>query len=122
MRTASLVSATIVAAFVAASYPAGAVEPSGTWKRPNGETAQVSQKGGRLFCKIVNGKSPGFEMCHGMAKTGEGIWQGASMKHPEMPGFMTFNGTVTVETSALTIKGCAVGQVMCDAETWTRMK
>jgi uncharacterized protein (DUF2147 family) len=120
MRTANLISATIAAALIALSYPANAAGPSGTWTRPNGETAQVSQKGDRLFCKIVSGKLPGFEMCHGMSKTGDGVWQGASMKHPEMPGFMTFNGTVTVEMSSLTIKGCAIGQVMCDAETWKR--
>ena len=35
---------------------------------------------------------------------------------------MTFNGTVTVSPAGLTIKGCAVGQSMCDLETWTRLK
>jgi uncharacterized protein (DUF2147 family) len=44
------------------------------------------------------------------------------MKHPSMPGFMTFNGSVSVSASSLSIKGCAVGQSMCDAETWTRVK
>jgi uncharacterized protein (DUF2147 family) len=121
MRIVDVVSAAIVA-LIAMNYPAGAAEPNGLWTRPNGEAAQVSQKGGRLYCKIVKGNSPGFEMCNGMEKTGDGKWQGASMKHPEMPGFMTFNGTVTAESASLTIKGCAIGQVMCDAETWTRAK
>jgi uncharacterized protein (DUF2147 family) len=99
---------------------AGAAEVTGTWVRPNGEIAQVSQKGGHLFCTIVKGKSPGFEMCHGMAKEGDNTWKGGNMKHPEMPGFMTFNGTVTLSAASLTIKGCAIGQSMCDAETWKR--
>jgi len=110
------------AALIGLSQPAGAAEPTGTWVRPNGEIAQVSQRGGQLFCKIVTGKSPGFEMCNGMKKTGDDTWQGGGMKHPEMPGFMTFNGTVTVQAASLSIKGCAVGQMMCDAETWTRKK
>ena len=109
-------------ALIGLSHPAAAAEPSGTWVRPNDEVAQVSQHGGRLYCKIVTGKSPGFEMCHGMTKSGDDTWQGSAMKHPEMPGFMTFNGTVTVQAASLSIKGCAIGQMMCDAETWTRKK
>ncbi|MCC0006122.1 MAG: hypothetical protein H6872_13670 [Methylobacteriaceae bacterium] len=54
-----------------------------------------------------------------MTKTGAS-WQGANMKHPSMPGIMTFNGTVTFSASGLSIKGCAVGQSMCDAENWTK--
>ena len=109
-------------ALIGLSHPAAAAEPTGTWIRPNAEVAQVSQRGGRLYCKIVTGKSPGFEMCHGMTKSGDDTWQGSAMKHPEMPGFMTFNGTVTVQAASLSIKGCAIGQMMCDAETWKRKK
>lgn len=112
----------VFAALIGLSQPAAAAEPTGTWVRPNGEVAQVSQRSGHIYCKIVTGKSPGFEMCHGMTKTGEDTWQGGAMKHPEMPAFMTFNGTVTVQAASLSIKGCAVGQMMCDAETWTRKK
>ena len=121
MRTVNFVVAAAIGLF-GLSQAAGAVEAGGTWVRPNGEVAQVSQKGGHLFCTIVKGKSPGFEMCNGMAKAGDNSWQGSNMKHPEMPGFMTFNGTVTVHAASLTIKGCAIGQSMCDAETWKRQK
>jgi uncharacterized protein (DUF2147 family) len=121
MRSANFAVA-IAAALIGLSQPATAAEPTGTWVRPNDEVAQVSQRGGLLYCKIVTGKSPGFEMCHGMKKTGDDTWQGGGMKHPEMPGFMTFNGTVTLQAASLSIKGCAVGQMMCDAETWTRKK
>ena len=121
MRSVKFVLAFTVG-LIGLTQAAGAVEAAGTWVRPNGEIAQVSQRGGHLFCKIVTGKSPGFEMCHGMTKSGDDTWQGSAMKHPEMPGFMTFNGTVTVQAASLTIKGCAIGQSMCDAETWTRKK
>ena len=97
-----------------------AIEAAGNYKRPNGDEAKVSVGGGKLYCKIISGKQAGFEMCHGMEKTGADTWQGANMKHPSMPGVMTFNGTVTVSASGLSIKGCAIGQSMCDSENWTR--
>ena len=98
---------------------ARAAEAAGDYKRPNGDDARVSVNGGRLYCKITSGKQAGFEMCHGMEKPAN-TWQGAKMKRPSMPGMMTFNGTVTMSGSGLSIKGCAVGQSMCDAESWTR--
>lgn len=108
-------------ALLGLSLPASAAQPDGKWVRPNGDVAQVSQRGGLLYCTIVKGKTPGFEMCNGMKKTGQDVWQGGDMKHPGMPGFMTFNGTVTVRADTLNIKGCAVGQTMCDSENWKRM-
>jgi uncharacterized protein (DUF2147 family) len=121
MKRVQLVFASAVV-LIGLAQAVGAAEVAGTWVRPNGEIAQVSQKGGHLYCKIVTGKSPGFEMCNGMEKSADSMWQGGHMKHPEMPGFMTFNGTVTLSAASLTIKGCAIGQSMCDAETWTRKK
>ena len=90
------------------------------YKRSNGDTVRVSVNGGKLYCKIVEGSQPGFEMCHGMARTSGDTWAGADMKHPSMPGMMTFNGTVVVAAGGLSIKGCAVGQSMCDSENWSR--
>jgi len=103
-----------------AAPAAHAMEVVGDYQRPNGDAARVSVNDGKLYCKITSGAQAGFEMCHGMEKTGPNVWQGAKMKHPTMPGMMTFNGTVTVTSSGLSIKGCAVGQSMCDAESWTR--
>ena len=105
---------------LAAVTSAGAsAAESGTYKRPNGDLVKVTTSGGKLYCRITGGERAGFEMCHGMTKTGAS-WQGANMKHPSMPGIMTFNGTVTFSASGLSIKGCAVGQSMCDAENWTK--
>lgn len=80
------------------------------------EIITVTNKGGKLFCTR---KKDGFEMCHGMAKEGD-AWKGKKMKHPDMPGFMTFNGTVTFSGNGLKIKGCAVGNSMCDEEKWSK--
>lgn len=95
-------------------------DPSGGYQRPNGDEVKVWVVAGKLYCKIEKGKKPGFEMCHGMAPQGED-WFGKGMKHPGMPGFMTFNGTVSSVEKAITIKGCAMGKSMCKSETWARI-
>ena len=101
---------------------AGDVEngaPVGQWTRKNGDTVDVTLQGNELFCTITEGKRVGFEMCHGMTLREDGSWKGKKMKHPGMPGFMTFNGTVKVDGDSLSIKGCAVK--VCDSETWTKV-
>lgn len=112
--------ALIVAALAASAVPAITAEDvEGKWLRPNGDVVVAAVADGALTCRIETGTRPGFEMCHGMVKQGD-AWTGSGMKHPEMPGFMTFNGTVVVFGDELKIKGCAIGQAFCDSETWTR--
>lgn len=107
-----------LAGFMAGS--ALAQDPSGTYMRPNGDQARVWITNGKLYCRIEAGKKVGFEMCHGMDPKGQ-AWFGKHMKHPSMPGFMTFNGTVTSDEKTLKIKGCALGKSMCDAEVWKKV-
>lgn len=106
---------------VAAAEPpaAGSTSPAGYYTRKNGDTVHVTIDNGLLFCKIIKGSKPNFEMCHGMKHTGT-AWTGKKMKHPGMPRFMTFNGTVTYDAQTLSIKGCAFAKSMCDKETWNR--
>ncbi len=112
-RSIALAAAAVV--FLAA--PAVAAGPDGVYSRPNGTTAKVTTCGGNLCAKV---QESGFDMfMTGIAPAGEGKWKG-DMKHPDMPGFMTFNGTVTTTPGGLKIQGCAVGQSMCDSENWTR--
>lgn len=111
---------TACAACTAFAAPATA-DPTGRYTRKNGDVVQISVSSGKLYCRIVSGSQPGFEMCHGMSRSGS-AWAGDAMRHPDMPGFMTFNGTVTGGGSSISIKGCAIGQSMCDSETWTKAK
>lgn len=104
-------------AFLASAPPALAGSVDGQYSRPNGTTAKVWTCGGKLCARV---EDSGFDMfLSGIAPVGEGKWQG-DMKHPDMPGFMTFNGTVTVTAKGLKVQGCAVGQSMCDAESWSK--
>ena len=86
-----------------------------TYLREGSQEINVVDKGGRLFCTRV---SDGYEMCNGMTKQADGSWKGKGMKHPDMPKWMSFNGTVIFRTGGLSIKGCAVG--MCDSEAWAK--
>jgi len=106
------------------AMPVKATGPEGMWiRQKNGQQVQVEFRDDAMYCTIINRtKKSGeakkdFEMCHGMTAV-EGAWKGKKMKHPEMPGFMTFKGTVTVDGDVLKIKGCAG---ICDSEKWDRM-
>ncbi len=93
-----------------------AEEVNKTYLRKGDQEIRVFTHEGKLFCRRV---SDGFEMCHGMENTDAGTWKGEKMKHPDMPKFMTFNGTVVIGTNKkMSIKGCAAGDSLCDAEIW----
>lgn len=112
-KFAGLVAAASLFAFPALA--ASAVD--GVYARPKGTTAKVWTCGAKLCAKV---QETGFDMfLSGIEAAGDGVWKG-DMKHPDMPGFMTFNGTVTRTEKGLKVQGCAVGQSMCDSETWTR--
>lgn len=81
--------------------------------RKDDQIIDVVIKDGQLFCTR---RSDGYEMCNGMTKQDDGTWQGKNMRHPDMPKFMKFKGTVTFGSNGLKIKGCALG--MCDEEVW----
>ena len=99
------------AVFLAGAGMAGAE----TYVREGSQEISVVDKGGKLYCTRV---SDGYEMCNGMTKQQDGSWKGKKMKHPDMPKWMSFNGTVVFTASGLSIKGCAVG--MCDSEAWAK--
>ena len=69
----------------------------------------------KLFCTR---ESDGFEMCHGLVLSDDARWRGRTMKHPDMPRFMTFNGTASFSETQMNLRGCAMG--ICDAETWDK--
>ena len=79
------------------------------------QTIVVQVIDGKLYCTR---ESDGFEMCHGLELSDDARWRGRTMKHPDMPGFMTFNGTASFSETQMNLRGCAMG--MCDAETWDK--
>ncbi len=117
----ALFAAVIMASGFALASEAMAATPWGLWKRPNGTIAKVWKCGGGMCGKVIKGKKAGFVMFNGIKKAGS-VWKG-NMKHPDMFSFMTFNGTVKLlSPNKLRVQGCVIGQSMCDAETWVRVK
>ncbi len=107
----ALLSTTIAPAF------ASVKDAPQSYLRKDTQEIVVFVNDGKLYCRRI---ADNFELCHGMEEQPDGSWTGDKMKHPDMPGFMTFNGTVTFREGELTIKGCAVGNSMCDSEVWIR--
>ncbi len=112
--TSKLLIALTMAGTVFAASNAAAM---GSYLRKGTQVVEVFVENGSLYCKRT---SDNFELCHGMTEQADGSWTGRKMKHPDMPGFMTFNGTVTFSADGLKIKGCAMGNSFCDAENWTK--
>lgn len=96
-------------------------DPSGLYTRKNGDTVQLFLAEGKLYCRLISGALVNFEMCHGMTFA-DGAWSGGGMKHPEMPGFMTFNGTIVGGARSVDVTGCVIGKSICDGEVWMRAK
>jgi len=84
-------------------------------KKDEAQNIEVTLKDRALWCTRV---SDGFEMCNGMTEGEDHLWRGKNMRHPDMPKWMKFNGTVAFLETGLNIKGCALG--ICDAEDWTK--
>ena len=92
----------IASAAVAFSATAAAAD---TYIRPHKTGDQqitVAITDDALWCTRV---SDGFEMCNGMTENEDGIWGGKNMRHPDMPKWMKFKGTVYFNDSGLKIKG-----------------
>ncbi len=102
---------TLAISFTAAAANAGV---TGNWKRKGNQPVKI-WKCGKGLCA----QSGGTRMFNGIRKTGKNTWKG-SMKHPDMPGFMTFNGTVKYTGSSVKVQGCMVGGSMCQSETWRK--
>lgn len=104
-----------IAIIAAAATLVAAPLAADTYVRKDTQDVNVVDKDGKLYCTRV---ADGYEMCNGMTKSEDGKWRGKNMRHPDMPSFMKFNGTVTFTTAGLNIQGCALG--ICDAENWTK--
>ena len=111
-----MTSITRLFAFAAIVFSASAATAD-TYTRPHKTGEQqitVVITDGSLWC---TGVSDGFEMCNGMTENEDGTWGGKNMRHPDMPKWMKFKGTVYFNDGGLKIKGCAI---ICDSEDWTK--
>ncbi|MGH6725368.1 MAG: DUF2147 domain-containing protein [Pseudolabrys sp.] len=124
--TLLLVTSFASALFIAAlSGTAGAAEPYGVWLRPStGSQVHFYNCGGKLCAKVVGVKDQsrkseiGKSIMHGAVKTAENTWTGDLT---DAGTGKVYSGTVTMEGGGLALKGC-IAMVLCQSETWTRVK
>jgi len=104
---------------------ASAAEPYGVWMRPStGTQVNFYNCGGKLCGKIVavkddaRKKEIGVMIMKGAAKTGDNKWEGDLL---DAESGKVYSGVVRLESAnALSLKGCVL--VICQGETWTRVK
>lgn len=110
------------AALLTLSVSAFAADPFGTWTRPS-TGAQISfyECSGKLCAKVVAVKDQtkkdmvGKVIMTGAAKSGDNAWKGDLLN---LEDGNTYSGTVTLlSASALNLKGCALGGLICKDET-----
>ncbi len=105
---------------------ASAAEPYGVWLRPStGSQARFYNCGGKLCAKIVAVKDKsrkseiGKSILHGAVKSAANTWTGDLT---DVGSGKVYSGTVTLESaSALSLQGC-VARILCQSETWTKVK
>lgn len=90
-------------------------EITGVYLRNGDEFILVRTEDGLMYCTRVG---DGFEMCGGITEQEDGSWSGNQMKHPDMPKFMTFSGKVVFSETEVSLEGCTLGNVQCEAEDW----
>ncbi|WP_037314312.1 DUF2147 domain-containing protein [Ruegeria halocynthiae] len=70
--------------------------------------------------KYAGYEAEGKRMVYDMQPEGNGSYKDGKIWDPESDG--TYSASMTVEGSSLKVKGCAVGGLLCDTDTWTRAK
>ena len=114
------------AAWLALAGVSNAAEPYGVWVRPStGSHVRFYDCGGKLCGKVIavedqSRKSEiGKMILRGATKAGANTWKGDLT---DVGSGKTYSGVATLEgPDALNLKGCVMG-VLCQGETWHRVK
>jgi uncharacterized protein (DUF2147 family) len=130
MRRVNAASLLLASALLALSLgltdQAKAAEPYGVWLRPStGSQVHFYACGGKLCGKVVavkdqsRKKEIGVMIMHGAVKSSANTWKGDLL---DAGTGKVYSGVVTMEgPNALNLKGC-VAMVLCQGETWTKVK
>ena len=114
----------LIAALVAISTAPGALaaEPYGTWLRPStGAKLEFYKCDANLCAKVVEVKDQskkdavGRVIVTGATKSGDNVWKGNLLN---LDDGKTYSGVFTLESpTALNLKGCVLGGIVCKGET-----
>ena len=122
----SLLVGSFALASLALPSAARAAEPYGVWLRPStGTQVHFYNCGGKLCGKVVGVKDQsrkseiGKMIMQGATKAGDNKWEGNLM---DVSTGKVYSGVATLESeSALNLKGCVMG-ILCQGETWQKIK
>jgi uncharacterized protein (DUF2147 family) len=111
-----------IASGLAFAPSAHAESPNGTWLRSNGAHISVFDCGGGVGMKVV--KSPeaakvGKTIMCGAKKSAENKWEGSLLN---LDDNQRYSGYVTLSGGSLTLSGCVLGGIICNSDTWSRLK
>ena len=117
-----------VAALVVMGLVGGAqaADPYGTWTRPStGGQVSFYDCGGKLCGKVLSVKDKktsdrvGKIVIPGATKTGDNVWKGDFVNLEDGKTYSNVSYTLN-GSSAMTLRGCALGGLVCKSETWTK--
>lgn len=115
-----LLSLAAASSITAVSAHAGSA--NGTWLRSNGAHVLAFDCGGGLGLKVV--KSPeahkvGKTIMCGAKPSGNNTWKGSLLN---LDNNQKYSGTVSLSGNSLSLSGCVLGGIICNSDTWTRLK
>jgi uncharacterized protein (DUF2147 family) len=121
-----LLASSLLFGSLALASAAQAAEPYGVWLRPStGAQVRFYNCGGKLCGKVVAVKDKsrkseiGKSIMHGAVKSGADTWKG---NLTDLGSGKVYSGTVTLQSAnALSLQGC-VAMILCQSETWKRVK
>lgn len=121
-RSVRLTAITTVLGVAAFAGSASAASPNGTWLRSNGAHILAFDCGGGLGLKVT--KSPeankvGKTIMCGAKKTSENKWKGTLLN---LDNNQKYSGYVTLSGGSLSLSGCVLGGMICNSDTWSRIK
>ena len=122
-----LVTSIALASFAGLTGTASAADPYGNWVRPStGTQINFYACGGKLCAKIIavkdeaRKKTVGTVIIKGMTKSGDDKWEGDMLNTDDGK---IYSGVATLESpTALNLKGCVAGGLICRGETWAKVK
>jgi uncharacterized protein (DUF2147 family) len=104
--------------------PALAGDPSGLWKRDNGEARiRIGKCGNGLCGRVVWVQDPkrkgdiGKLVLNNMVGNGPNSWVGKAYNPLDDK---TYTGKMTLSGNSLTTSGCIMGGMMCKSMSWMR--
>lgn len=104
----------LVLAFAATAALADPIE--GTWKTKSGSTAAIASCGDAYCITLKSGEYAGKQI--GRLSGNDGSYAG---KITDPKSDKTYSGKAAISGSAMSLKGCVFGGLICRGETWTKM-